>query len=46
MFITRFTTVSNEVQDYYYHNAEDAEKHYTKHSIRMIEICQGSWTPL
>ena len=27
MYITRFTTVSNETQDYYYHNVEDAEKH-------------------
>ncbi len=27
MFITRFTAVSNDVQDYYYHNVEDAEKH-------------------
>ena len=27
MFITRFTAVSDEVQDYYYQNAEDAEKH-------------------
>ena len=27
MFITRFTTISKEVQDYYYHDVEDAEKH-------------------
>lgn len=27
MFITRFTTVSNETQDYSYHKVEDAEKH-------------------
>ena len=27
MFITRFTTVSKETQDYYYHDVEDAEKH-------------------
>ena len=27
MFITRFTTVSKETQDYYYHNLKDAEKH-------------------
>lgn len=27
MFITRFTTVSKETQDYYYHSIENAEKH-------------------
>ena len=27
MFITRFTLISKETQDYYYHNAENAEKH-------------------
>ncbi len=27
MFITRFTTVSKEIQDYYYQRIEDAEKH-------------------
>ena len=27
MYITRFTTVSKEIQDYYYQNVADAEKH-------------------
>lgn len=27
MYITRFTTISKEIQDYYYHNVADAEKH-------------------
>lgn len=27
MYITRFTTVAKETQDYYYQNVEDAEKH-------------------
>lgn len=27
MFITRFTTVLKETQDYYYHDVENAEKH-------------------
>ncbi len=29
MFIIRFTTVSKEIQDYYYYNVEDAERHLT-----------------
>ena len=29
MFITRFTTVSKEIQDYYYYNVDDAERHLT-----------------